>query len=1042
MTTTLATRWHPLGSGRQSPPGALRDARLSERIAAYKRDIAGAYRNLPPDDLGTILLSGPCWVSPKVDGMTTYLYRRDGVTVVLTPTGQVLAELPLTIEADQLLGEWTGLLAGELYAVSEQGRPTIYGLLSALGGGAAAPIDRLRFAAFDILQDGDGDRVTDAQALPLEGRSLGEVSYAQRAQRLQSLLANGTLAHAVPVTAAHTLEDVLACYQREVVERGGEGLVIHAGDGRIYKVKPVITLDAVVVGYTATDAGISDLLLGLLPPDQPDEGMSVQLIGRVDVGFTAEERKLLAVRLATLQQPAALVLTSRAGRPYQWVKPQLVVEVRCHELLVGDQEGLPIRRWQMAYAKTDGWMPLGKLPSVSLRDAVFERVRDDKAVTPQAVRWSQLTDLVAVPALPPSPVDMPPAEIIRRAVYTKSLRGGGMAIRKVVVLEHQLATDAGYPLYSIYLTDYSPERQEPLRTTLMVAGTVEQAQSIANNWLAEHTGRGWQCVSEVGKPADAEVVIGPGSPRMDTHTLTVACARSTSPTFPIVRKRLTALAELGALTVTTNEQGKEVWFELTVADLVPSYRRIANLLTLVRRWKTCEISLDGETLDKFAVDDVLNRLEEIRRCWQRRQGRGMAGCRQSCALGCDQLALVPSQRYLQAAATREPEWYTVGRFDGQQVIVDKVQLQVQVDRRRNRLVACCPHFDRRAVGAAITALPDTLTPDETQWQLAYHRDDGRPAWVLPVQVPLPPRLSVRGIANAIPPDGRDVGITLERGTGSPQCVTPARQIPTARYADVCGQDEAVAAVRELIELPMQHTAYFAALGATPRPGGVILAGPPGTGKTLLARAVAAECGAHLEVIAGPEILSQWVGGSEQALRDIFTRAQQFAPSLILIDELDSIAPSRSRADAQHQQSLVAQLLVLLDGLESRKGVSLLATTNRPKAVDPALRRPGRFDRIVWMRPPDVTGRAAILRHNLVPLRLADDIDREALIADIAVATDGATGADLAYLCQSAARRCVQEAVQAGISAATVAITHPHLQQSLHTWLDNRAPSRH
>ena len=113
MTTALATRWQPLGSGRQAPVGALRDARLSERIAAYKRDVAGAYRNLPPDDLGTVLLSGSCWISPKVDGMTAYLYRRDGVTVVLTPTGQVLADLPLTIEADQVLGEWAGLLAGE-----------------------------------------------------------------------------------------------------------------------------------------------------------------------------------------------------------------------------------------------------------------------------------------------------------------------------------------------------------------------------------------------------------------------------------------------------------------------------------------------------------------------------------------------------------------------------------------------------------------------------------------------------------------------------------------------------------------------------------------------------------------------------------------------------------------------------------------------------------------------------------------------------------------------------------------------------------------
>jgi transitional endoplasmic reticulum ATPase len=260
-----------------------------------------------------------------------------------------------------------------------------------------------------------------------------------------------------------------------------------------------------------------------------------------------------------------------------------------------------------------------------------------------------------------------------------------------------------------------------------------------------------------------------------------------------------------------------------------------------------------------------------------------------------------------------------------------------------------------------------------------------------------------------------------------------RRLPATCYADVRGQDEAIAAVRELIELPMRHAAYFTAVGATPRPGGVLLAGPPGTGKTLLARAVAAECGAHLETIAGPEILSQWVGGSEQALRDVFARAALHQPSLVLIDELDSIAPARSRADAQHQQSLVAQLLVLLDGLDGRHGVAVLATTNRPQAIDPALRRPGRFDRVVWMRPPDAQGRAAIIRHYLQPLRLAEDLDRDALAEHLAAHTDGATGADLAFLCQAAARQCVQEALRAGQPADALVITGAHLERACLAW---------
>jgi len=188
LPTALATRWQPLGSGRQSAPGALRDARLAARLAAYKREVAGAYRSLALDALDTVLHAGPCWVSPKCDGMTAVLHRQDGVTVVITPTGQVLADLPLTREADQQFGDWHGLLAGELSAVTDAGRPTIYSLHAALGGGAAAPVDRLCCAAFDVLQDG----TEDAQAL----------LYAQRAECLQALLGTGTLAQAVPVRAA------------------------------------------------------------------------------------------------------------------------------------------------------------------------------------------------------------------------------------------------------------------------------------------------------------------------------------------------------------------------------------------------------------------------------------------------------------------------------------------------------------------------------------------------------------------------------------------------------------------------------------------------------------------------------------------------------------------------------------------------------------------------------------------------------------------------------------------------------------------------
>ena len=186
----------------------------------------------------------------------------------------------------------------------------------------------------------------------------------------------------------------------------------------------------------------------------------------------------------------------------------------------------------------------------------------------------------------------------------------------------------------------------------------------------------------------------------------------------------------------------------------------------------------------------------------------------------------------------------------------------------------------------------------------------------------------------------------------------------------------------------------------------------------------------MEIVSGPELLNPYVGAMEQALREVFERAARNTPSLILFDELDSIAPSRATADAQHQQSMVAQLLTLLDGLEARNGIYVLATTNRPKSIDPALRRPGRFDRVIWMKLPDEQGRAAILKHYLKPLKLDPDIDIQNLGAGIAASTNGASGVDLEYLCQTAARICVKDALSYDILPNDVRISKHHFDKAL------------
>ncbi|MEM4477782.1 MAG: CDC48 family AAA ATPase [Candidatus Korarchaeum sp.] len=222
-------------------------------------------------------------------------------------------------------------------------------------------------------------------------------------------------------------------------------------------------------------------------------------------------------------------------------------------------------------------------------------------------------------------------------------------------------------------------------------------------------------------------------------------------------------------------------------------------------------------------------------------------------------------------------------------------------------------------------------------------------------------------------------------------------LPTVTYEDIGGLREEIQRIREMVELPLRHPELFRHLGIDP-PKGVLLFGPPGTGKTLLAKAVANESNAHFISISGPEIMSKYYGESEKRLREIFEEAEKNAPSIIFIDELDSIAPNRNEVTGEVERRVVAQLLALMDGLKGRGEVIVIGATNRPEAIDPALRRPGRFDREIEIGVPDREGRKEILLIHTRNMPLADDVDLDKL-ADI---THGFVGADLAALVREAA----------------------------------------
>jgi len=229
-----------------------------------------------------------------------------------------------------------------------------------------------------------------------------------------------------------------------------------------------------------------------------------------------------------------------------------------------------------------------------------------------------------------------------------------------------------------------------------------------------------------------------------------------------------------------------------------------------------------------------------------------------------------------------------------------------------------------------------------------------------------------------------------------------RAIPRIAYEDIGGLRPVIQKVREMIELPLRHPELFERLGVE-APKGVLLHGPPGTGKTLLAKAVASETNANFYSIGGPEIMSKFYGESEERLREIFKEAQENAPSIVFIDEIDSIAPKREEVTGEVEKRVVSQLLSVMDGLQSRGKVVVIGATNRINSLDPALRRPGRFDREIEIGVPDRDGRLEILQIHTRGMPLAEDVDLKKL-ADV---THGFVGADLEALAKEAAIRALR-----------------------------------
>ena len=460
----------------------------------------------------------------------------------------------------------------------------------------------------------------------------------------------------------------------------------------------------------------------------------------------------------------------------------------------------------------------------------------------------------------------------------------------------------------------------------------------------------------------------------------------------------------------------------SIAARRPSYRiegengtaRVAVELDLPEEWSALDdlrVLLRGEREAEYTADGVAVPGDELFRglgCFLRKQRRGLSA-REWCTpkkLGSKQLFPCKQVRVYDNDHGTTNSWYAFGEMgeDG----VFKVDKEGITERILSDLGPCsrCPILDLDGTAEILARLPEEIDPNRDEvWR--YRGSGPLTSWTVAKNNGETPEEAVdpeprEGLFEWFAKSVRSGGAGVVAASGA---VPGSRNVPETRYEDVGGMRETIALVREAVELPITHPEIFQKLNIRPHKG-ILFYGPPGTGKTLLARAVAHESGAHFIAVAGPEILNKFWGQSEARLRSIFAEARAKAPAIILFDEIDSFASSRDAMSESFEATLVSQLLSLMDGMNDLGRVCVIATTNRPSALDPALRRPGRFDHEIEIGLPDTEARLHILKIHTEDMPIAPELD----LKQIAALTRDYSGADLEALCREAALVCMRRSI--------------------------------
>ncbi len=481
MSSTFTRNSAPFGPGQLAPSGSLEDETLLKRLRGYKKAISYRYRIVRPDQIEASLLPGKLWITPKVDGELWFLVKRRGDVALCSYDGRVLQGVPVTDEAERaLLKAGDIIIAGELHLQAGSARPRVHNVLRAFEDPRLAHM--LRFSAFDLISEGDED--------------WQRRTWEERLGRMGELVGAGLNVSVVPVAPAMDPSAVVARYHEWVATDKAEGMVVRDEYDVIYKIKPTITLDAVVVAFgekvDESGARVSELILAL----RRDEGY-LQLLGSVSKGMREHDRAVWHRRLMEMVVPSTHMIASSHGTLCRFVRPEIVVEVTCSDLRAETTRTGQILTRVLDFDGVDGWRPVGQMPLARLKNPELARERPDKLPDVANIGLEQVYALTPFGgrrdiALPTS---LPESTVVRRGVYTKT-SSDQTSVRKFVAIKtNKDRLDDSYPAYVTHFTDFSPGRAEPLKTSIEVASNLSnQAQQI-EAWITANIKRGWSEVT-------------------------------------------------------------------------------------------------------------------------------------------------------------------------------------------------------------------------------------------------------------------------------------------------------------------------------------------------------------------------------------------------------------------------------------------------------------------------------------------------------------------------------------------------------------------